>query len=122
MMVTPTFFLFGRLDKRSVIAPSGFRHKRRSELARVRRVDGFRDCDMIQGDSRPAEKKMRTGSRRLLLFLLGATPPSRGGETVAVMLATMNRVAPVVGVTPFACATPCIELRLLDAGNATTTA
>jgi hypothetical protein len=57
MMVNPTFFLFGRLVKRSVIAPSGFRHERRSELARVRRVDGFRDCDMIQGECRPVKKK-----------------------------------------------------------------
>ncbi|MFT9007872.1 hypothetical protein [Bifidobacterium aquikefiri] len=81
-------------------------------------VDGFRDCDMIQGDSRPVKKKMRTGSRRLLLFLLDVSPPSRDIEGVAVVSATMHRVAPVVGATPFICATPpCIEPHLLDAGN-----
>jgi hypothetical protein len=30
--ITPTFFLFGRLVKRSVIAPSGFGHKNTRDL------------------------------------------------------------------------------------------
>lgn len=73
---------------------------------------------MIQGDSRPVKKKMRMGSRRLLLFLLDVSPPSRGIEGVAVVSATTHRVASVAGATPFTCATPpWIERRLLDAGN-----